>query len=88
MLIPTNKNVKTITDLREKALELLNSVEKEGIAYIFHRSKPRAVMMNIDEFVHLQELLEEHLDELDAKDLEKEPRGKGIPLKKIMKKYG
>lgn len=87
MLIPTAQNVKTITDMREHALELLDLVKKEGIAYIFHHSKPKAVMLTIEEFVRVQELLEDYLDELEVKKLEKEPRGKGIPIEEIMKEY-
>jgi len=70
--------------MREKALELLNLVEKKGFVYIFHRSQPKAVMLDIAEFVRLQELLEDYLDEQEAKKLAKEPIGKKIPLKKIV----
>ena len=87
MLIPTSKNVKTITDMREDALGLLKQVKKNGVTYIFHRSEPKAVMMDIDDFDKLQEMLEDHKDELDAIELEKEPRGKGIPIEEIMKEY-
>lgn len=87
MLIPTPQNVKTITDMREDALGLLNSVQKQGVTYIFHHSKPRAVLLNIDEFVRIQDIIEDYLDEQEAILLEKEPKGKGIPLKKILKKY-
>ncbi len=87
MLIPTSKNVKTITDMREDALGLLNLVKKNGITYIFHRSEPKAVMLDIDEFVRIQEMLEDYFDELDAKQLEKEPTGKLIPQEDIIKEY-
>lgn len=86
MLIPTQKNVKTITDMREDALGLLDLVKKNGVTYIFHRSEPKAVMLDIDEFVRIQELLEDHFDEIEAKKLEKEPVGKLIPIKDVMKK--
>lgn len=87
MLIPTSKNVKTITDMREDALGLLDLVKKNGIAYIFNRSEPKAVMMDIDEFVRIQELLEDYFDLQEAVKLEKESRGKGIPIEDIMKEY-
>jgi len=86
MLIPTSKNVKTITDMREDALGLLDLVKKNGVTYIFHHSQPKAVMIDVDEFVKLQERLEDYQDELDAIELEKEPREKGIPIEEIMKK--
>jgi len=87
MLIPTTKNVKTITDMREDALGLLNSVQKNGLAYIFHRSQPKAVLMNIEDFISLQNALEDLEDLRDIEELKKEPRGKGIPLKDIAAKY-
>ena len=87
MLIPTSQNVKTITDMREDALKLLDEVDKKGLAYIFHRSRPRAVIMNIDDFVSLQEAIELLEDLRDVKKLSKEKRGKGVPLKDIASKY-
>jgi predicted DNA-binding transcriptional regulator len=88
MLIPTTKNVKTITDMREDALGLLNLVQKNGLAYIFHRSQPMAVLMNIEDFVTLQNAVEDLEDYMTVQELKKEPRGKGIPLEEVAKKYG
>lgn len=73
--------------MRENALDLLNQVQKEGLAYIFYRSEPKAVMLDIEEFENIRELLEDHLDEMEAAELANQPRGKGIPLSKIAKKY-
>lgn len=84
MLIPTTKNVKTITDMREDALGLLNLVQKNGLAYIFHRSQPMAVLMNMEDFISLQNSIEDLEDLRDAQELKNEPRGKGIPLAKIL----
>ncbi|MEK9169836.1 MAG: type II toxin-antitoxin system Phd/YefM family antitoxin, partial [Patescibacteria group bacterium] len=80
-----SKNVKTITDMREDALGLLNLVKKNGVTYIFHRSEPKAVMLDIDEFVRIQELLEDYFDEMEAQKLAKEPVGKLIPEEDIIK---
>lgn len=87
MLIPTTQNVKTITDMREDALGLLNSVDKTGLAYIFHRSKPRAVVLNIDDFLVLQNALDDLQDFDDVRRLSREKRGKGVLLKSIASKY-
>ena len=87
MLIPTSKNVKTITDMREDALGLLEQVKQNGVTYIFHRSEPKVVMMDIDEFVRMQELLEDYFDEIDVQELEKKPIGKLIPEEDIIKEY-
>lgn len=87
MLIPTSQNVKTITDMREHALELLDLVKEKGFAYIFHRSKPQAVLLTIEEFVKIQEILEDYIDEIEAHKLAKEPVGKKIPIEEVLKKY-
>jgi len=87
MLIPTPANTKTITDMREDALGLLNNIDKQGVTYIFHRSKPKAVLLSIDDFIRLSELLEDYFDEEEAKRLAKEPRGKGFSLEETAKKY-
>ena len=87
MLIPTSQNVKTITDMREDALNLLDEVDQMGFTYVFHRSKPRAVILKIDEFVAMQEALEDFQDIDDVKELSKEKRGKGTSLKDIASKY-
>lgn len=87
MLIPTNQNIKTITDMRENALKLLDEVKSQGLIYLFHHSHPKAVMLSIDEFQKINELLEDHLDELEASKLAKEERGERIPFSKIISKY-
>lgn len=87
MLIPTNQNIKTITDMREKAIELLETVHKLGVVYVFQHSDPKAVMLSVEEFQRLHELVEDHLDEMEAEKLAKERRGKGTPLSKIVAKY-
>ncbi len=73
--------------MREDALGLLNSVNEEGLAYIFHRSKPKAVLLNIADFIVLQQMAEDYEDYRDVLKLKEEKRGKGIPLNEIVKKY-
>ena len=87
MLIPTDQNIKTITDMRERASELLEEIKSLGLIYLFQHSNPKAVMLSMEEFERINELLEDHLDEMDAKKLSKENRGKGVPLIKILSKY-
>ncbi len=87
MIIPTVQNTRTITDLREKALELLHQVNKSGPTFIFHRSKPKAVMLSIDEYAFLLEMLEDYLDSSKAKELEENPETGGLTLKEMAKKY-
>lgn len=87
MLIPTPQNVKTITDMREDALGLLNSVSEQGLAYIFHRSKPRAVLLNIADFIMLQKALEDLEDYIEVQKLKKEPIGKKVSFESVLKEY-
>ena len=87
MIIPTIKNTKTITDLREKAVELLEQTKKSGPTFIFHRSKPKAVMLSIEEYSNMMEMLEDYFDSLKAKELEENPQKGGITLETLIKKY-
>lgn len=88
MLIPTKKNVKTITDMRENALGVLKDVEDTDVAYIFHHSKPRAVILSMDEFLRLKEI-EEDLEDIEiARQISKEKRGKGTPIEEVFREYG
>lgn len=73
--------------MREDALGLLNSVQDNGLAYIFHRSKPKAVLLNIEEFALIQKIIEDYEDFMDVQQLKKEPIGKKVPLNVVMKKY-
>ena len=88
MLIPTVNNIKTITDMREKALLLLNQAAKsEEPIFLCHRAQPKAVLLSIAEYTKLQEMIENYLEDQEARVLKKEPRGKLIPFAKIAKKY-
>lgn len=87
MLIPTADNIKTVTDMRENAISLLKTVKQLGTVYVFQHSNPQAVMLSMEEFIRLQELVEDRLDEQEAIKLSKEKRGKGISLSKIISKY-
>ena len=73
--------------MREDAIGLLATVKDQGIIYLFQHSNPKAVMLSVEEFVRLQELVEDHLEELEAVKLFKEERGEGISLEKIISKY-
>ena len=87
MYIPTAENTKTITDLREKAVELLAQIKRSGPAFIFHHSEPKAVMLSIEEYANLMEMLEDHFDTIKAGELEENPQKGGISLKGLTKKY-
>lgn len=87
MIIPTSKNTKTITDLREKALEMLQQARKVGPTFILHRSKPKAVMLSIEEYSNMMEMLEDYFDSIKAKELEESNEKGGISLDQLIKKY-
>lgn len=83
MLIPTKQNVKTVTDMRQDALGLINGVQDAGPFYLMHKSTPKAVMLSIDDYTNLFERYWDSLDALEALELAKEPKGKGYTLKQI-----
>lgn len=87
-MLPTTQNVKTITDMREKALELLDQVEKTAEpVFVFHHSKPKAVIMSIGEFSLLKETIADLQDSISARKLEKKVgKGKYFTLEEIEKR--
>lgn len=62
--------------MREDARGLLEYVKKEGATYIFYRSKPEGVLLNVFEFHKLREMAEDYLDSIKAQEYEKEDKSK------------
>jgi len=72
MFIPTNDNFSTITDMRENAISLLQSVQKKkSPTIIMHRNSPKAVLLSVNKYNQLMEMIEDYLDEELALKLEK-----------------
>ena len=88
MLIPTTQNTKNVTDMREDAIGLLENVEKVGITYIFHHSKPKVVMLPVETFARLHELLEDYYDERELSKLLAKPVKVGKSLQSLNEEYG
>lgn len=71
-MMPSRDNVKTISDMRERAKELLREVQKVyGPLYILYRSKPQAVLLSLEEYQKLADLAEDYLDSLKAQEYER-----------------
>jgi|APSaa5957512622_1039677.scaffolds.fasta_scaffold39577_3 prevent-host-death family protein len=72
MLIPTDDNISTITDMRENTISLLKSVQnKQDPTIIMHRNSPKAILLSIKRYNQLMEMIEDYLDEELALRLEK-----------------
>ena len=70
-MILSSTNVKTISDMRENARQLLEQVQKAyGPLYILYRSKPQAVLLSLEEYQKLADLAEDYLDSLKAQEFE------------------
>jgi prevent-host-death family protein len=52
--MPSLLQVKTVTDLRERTVEVLAQLKNKGIFYIFSRSKPVAVLLSVEEYERLK----------------------------------
>lgn len=73
--MPTLQNTKTISDLRERPVELLKAISSSyGPLYIFYRSKPNAVMISLAAYQKLLDLAEDYLDSSKAEEYEKEDK--------------
>lgn len=85
MFIPTKYNTKSVTDLRENTLGVLRDASAQGLVYVTHHAKPQAVIIDIDEFVSMQEMLEDYQDLQDARKLSRQKRGALIPAAEVFK---
>lgn len=84
----TNDNIKTITDMRQKALLILQYAQKsQEPIFILHRSKPKGVFLSFEKYQKMVELIEDYLDVLDAESILEDKKNKFIPLEKFWKKY-
>lgn len=76
-MIPSVKNIKTISDMRENARKLLKEVQSSyGPLFILYRSKPQAVLLSLEEYQKLADLAEDYMDSFKAQEFEAEDKGK------------
>ena len=88
MLIPTTLNTKNITDFRQNPDSILEAVQnKSEPLYLFRGSVPKAVVLDIEEYIRLREYLEDFQDSLTALEIENNPEQGGIALRDFLKKY-
>lgn len=87
-MIPSSKNIRTISDMRENAKKLLQEVQASyGPLFILYRSKPKAVLLRLSEYQKLVDFAEDYLDSLKAQEFEvlDKRKIKWIPNKEIKK---
>jgi prevent-host-death family protein len=83
------KNIATVTDLRERTIEVLEEVKKsEEPVVVFKRNKPQAVIINIKKFDEILDRLEDLYDNYLADKVAKEPVKKKIPIEEVAKEWG
>ena len=88
MLIPTSNTISTVTDLRINTIKVLKDVQKNGMKYVFSRSKPEAVLLSMDEYRRMIEKIEDQTDSQFAIELSKLPKTNSISLENVAKEYG
>ena len=71
----TPNNVATISDMRLKPKTLLKKAEENPV-FMFYHSKPKAVILSIDDYQIIQDELEDYALSLEAIKYEKEDKGK------------
>lgn len=76
-MIPSAKNIKTISDMRENARKLLKEVQTSyGPLFILYRSKPQAVLLSLEEYQKLADFAEDYQDSLKAQEFEAQDKKK------------
>jgi PHD/YefM family antitoxin component YafN of YafNO toxin-antitoxin module len=86
MLIPTDQNIKTITDLREKTNAFIADVKKnEEPTLVFKGNKPQFAAINLSYLKKLYDILEDFEDAALASELISEAEPGGESLEKVAK---
>ena len=76
-MIPSARNIRTISDMRESPRQLLKEVQSSyGPLFILYRSKPQAVLLALEEYQKLADLAEDYLDSLKAQEFEAQNKKK------------
>lgn len=74
--IPSPGKIRTITDMRERAVELIREAREKGPLYIFRHNKPQAVILDMEEYQKYLDLIDEYYLALKAKEFEEKDRQK------------
>lgn len=83
------KTIRTISDLRENPLEVLEAARKLGEPiYLFYRSKPKSVVLDLGQFNQFLELLEDYHDAAKIKETLEDSQTEFEPFEKFWKKAG
>lgn len=64
-LVYTNMNTYSITDLRQKTLDVVNAAQALGYVQIIHNSKAKVAVVDSEYLAALQEAYEDYLDSLE-----------------------
>lgn len=88
-MLPLADDYKTVTDLRENTVALLQLVQKKtNPTIIVHHNTPKAVMMSIPRYNQMLQALEDNYDEQLAVELEKESKINGVSLEDAAAELG
>lgn len=83
----TKESILSVSDFRKNAATVLEEVGAgNGPFYLFSRSKPKAVLLDFDDFSKLQEAYEDISDMREIIAISKKDIKKGIPWEDFKKK--
>lgn len=83
------RTIRTISDLRENPLEVLKSAEKLGEPiYLFYRSRPKGVVLDLEKFNTLMELVEDYMDALKIKEVLEDKDSQFVDFEKFWNQHG
>lgn len=89
MLIPAEKNTKTITDLRENTNTFIDQVKKsDQPTFVFKGSHPQIVALSLSYYQKLLDMLEDWEDAALASELISKPEKGGKTLEEVAKELG
>ena len=84
------QTIKSLTDLRLNPKNILKLAEEEGAVYILDRSKPKGVVLSLEKYDEMVDLIDDYLDGLEMAEFEKKPKNPKdwISLEEVKKELG
>jgi PHD/YefM family antitoxin component YafN of YafNO toxin-antitoxin module len=73
----TANQIRTVSDFRANPKKLLDELKRSrGPFYLFYRSKLKGVLVDVDTYSKLEEIVEEYLDAKEAQEFESQDKSK------------
>ena len=67
------QTIKSLTDLRSNPLNVIKLAQQEGAVYILNRTRPTSVLLSLEKYDEMVDLIDDYLDGIWMAEQEKKP---------------